>query len=406
MQIRVFIILLLFPVSVFSQATGNPDSLFNAARQNAYAGNYRSALITCKQLCTSYPDNAAYRLFTARVLAWDRQYNEARTFLAPLKSSSAAEVLELFADIELWSGNADAAIAYCDQALGLPGAAASPLLLKKAKALDQLGQTAEAIRVLNDLLAKDPGNEEANQLLLSFRNKQRKNAVSVSYLNSSFSNPGFVPWHFGYVEYQRRIPECPLLFRVNFGQADPARAAQAEIDAYPKLGKKSYFYLNTGYSNTAGLFPEFRAGAEFYRKLFRQFEISAGARYMKFPAGNVYIYTAYAGYYYKDWWFALRNYIVAPENKTYLTWNASARRYFGDENRYVSFDLIYGAAPYFFPSFQDIARTAAIRGGLQGQFRATHTFFIRPAFLYEYEEYVPGSFRNRWNMQITLMKKF
>jgi YaiO family outer membrane protein len=256
------------------------------------------------------------------------------------------------------------------------------------------------------LLAKKPGQPDALALKALIEDKRQKNQVSVSYLNITYNNPGFEPWHFGSVEYKRELRKCPLLARVNYGNVYLQDAWQVEIDAYPKLAPKTYMYLNSGYSPGPDVFPQFRGGAEIYQGLPKAFEASLGARYMHFKSADVMIYTAYLGKYYKSWWFSYRPYLVAPQGKTYFTHTVTLRRYFKDNNVYVSLNGIYGAAPFIVSFLEDITRVNAQRIGIDAQFRIARGFYAKPLFMYEYEEYYPGQFRNRFDAQLTLSKKF
>lgn len=394
----------LFPLYLFPQRA-NPDSLLNAARQLAYKNQYTQALSIGRKLCADYPDNLEYRIFTARVDAWNHSFEESRQLLAPYKNNGNSEVLDVLSDVELWDGNGENALKYINEALAKEPSS-SLFLLKKAKAEASLERTGEAIETLNTLLKLDPANKEAIQLLEELKEKNRKNRISASYLNNSFSNPASSSWHFGYLEYTRYFDECPLIARTNFGAVNGNNAFQLEADAYPKLGKGRYAFLNAGYSPGQDIFPAWKAGAEIFQKIARPLEISLGARYMNFTSEDVFIYTGYIGLYPKNWWLAYRAYLVTQNSNLYFTHTLSARRYLKDENNYFTVYAIYGAAPYFYSFLQDFTRVNAQRAGIDFQFSIKKSWYIRPLIMYEYEEYYPGNFRNRVDAQLTLSKKF
>ena len=58
------------------------------------------------------------------------------------------------------------------------------------------------------------------------------------------------------------------------------------MDAYPSLSKKTYMYLNVGYSDSyktgTFVFPKYRAGISIYRSLPKSFEAEIGARLLNF----------------------------------------------------------------------------------------------------------------------------
>lgn len=400
------ILALLLSAGACAQEVSNPDSLLKVAQQMAYAGKYDDALTICTKLWRKYPDNADYRIFTARVLAWKNNYAEAREYLEPLKENGSEDALDVLTDIELWSGNFEVVIEYCNRALALPRVNRSGFLLKRAKAQEQLKKTNDAISTLNTLLAAEPKNEEAQVMLARLKYKDPLNKITVSYLNSSFSNPSFPSWNFGFVEYKRDLEKCPLLARLNYGNINNTNDYQLETDAYPKFAARTYAYLNAGYGFNSKIFPDLKFGAELYQTFRKGIEASLGGRYMKFKGPDVFIYTGYLGYYYKNWWFSYRTYVVSPQSNFYFTHVASARKYFADGETYISASFIYGAAPYFYSFIQDIARTNASRLGIEAQLKIGGSFYLKPLLMYEYEEYFPGSFRNRWDAQLTLSKKF
>jgi len=69
-------------------------------------------------------------------------------------------------------------------------------------------------------------------------------------------------------------------------------------------------------------------------------------------------------------------------------------------------NMIYGAAPYIVSFIQDITRTNAERIGVDAQFKVKKTYFIKLLFMYEYEEYFPELYHNRFDTQVILSKKF
>ena len=69
-------------------------------------------------------------------------------------------------------------------------------------------------------------------------------------------------------------------------------------------------------------------------------------------------------------------------------------------------ELQYGNVPYLYLYNNFIEPLKAYRAGIQYQYRLGNSFFIRPVFLYEYEEYLPEEYRHRFNAQLIITKRF
>ena len=79
---------------------------------------------------------------------------------------------------------------------------------------------------------------------------------------------------------------------------------------------------------------------------------------------------------------------------------------FEEKEAFVQLDLQYGAVPYYFFVNEEFLRTSAFRVGVNCRFRVSNNFFIQPIFMFELEEYIPKEFRNRYNTQLILSKRF
>ncbi|HEY1041018.1 MAG TPA: YaiO family outer membrane beta-barrel protein [Bacteroidia bacterium] len=403
-------ILIVFMVFGTLKTNGqNADSLYNAAQQKAYNKDYRVAKKLCKQAIDINPANTDYSILLGRIYAWEGSADSAKVILNKIikDNNKNTEAYDALTDVELWSGEYQAVISDCDLVLSfLPENKKDPFWIKQAKAYEALEDYTNARRVLLLTLQNKKDNYEGEKLLEYIIIKAYKNSISVSYLNVSFTNPSFSPWNFGFVEYQRKFKKCPVLGRINYGDAYGNQALHFEIDAYPKFSKQTYAYLNAGLSNSSQVFPSYRASAEIYQKLPKGFELSAGGRYLGFENEDIFIYTAYLGYYYKNLWFAYRPYIVTKNSDTFVSHTALLRKYFASEDNYINLEFIYGATPYTTFSYADIVKVNSQRVGMSAQYKLGKSFLIRPMFSYEYEEYFPSLYRNRFYSELTLVKRF
>jgi YaiO family outer membrane protein len=386
----------------------NQDSLFGIVKELGYSKEYKKSETFCKQLINSYPNNMDYKVFLARLYAWQNDFNTARNTLVTIPESykSNSEVMDLLIDIELWSGNYETAVLYCNKALAVNNEKKETTMLKKAKSQLLLDDYKNALTTLDELLAINSASYETLALKDIVLEKSMKNQVSLSYLNSSFSNPSFKSWHFTSIEYKRGFRKCPIIVRATYGNLNPGSGTQFELDAYPKIARKTYLYLNIGVAEKNTIFPLFRATFDVYQKLGKQFEASLGLRYLHFSIVDVYIYTPSLTWYYKNWKFTYRPYFVTPNSQIFTSHTLQARKYFKKNDTYFSINAIYGSAPFLYAFYQDIARLNSQRIGFDFQFRLGKSLFIRPFVMYDYEEYYPTFFRNRFDAQITVSKKF
>jgi YaiO family outer membrane protein len=115
------------------------------------------------------------------------------------------------------------------------------------------------------------------------------------------------------------------------------------LDAFPSLGKKSYGYLNVGFSE-AFFFPKFRFGTSVFWNLPKAYEIEAGYRYLQFTE-TTHIITSSFGKYISNWWLNLRlNFIPGTEGSS-SSGNLQVRYYFSGPEDFFSFQASTGVSP-------------------------------------------------------------
>ena len=122
----------------------------------------------------------------------------------------------------------------------------------------------------------------------------------------------------------------PIGARVAHAERGDASDEQFEVEAYPRFAPKTYAYLAAGMASDGTLYPDWRAAAELYHGFAGNLEASAGIRHLAFD-DEVDVYTASLGMYAGNWLFIGRGYRARGNN----SWQASARRYFGDAGSYL-----------------------------------------------------------------------
>ena len=165
-----------------------------------------------------------------------------------------------------------------------------------------------------------------------------------------------------------RYSQGSLHLRLNYAYRFEENALQLESDWYPKLSEKSYAYLNYGYSKS-NLFPEHRAGLEYFTNLPRSWEASLGARFLSFQENKVSILTASGGYYYGNYYSSLRAFIVPKEQgKPGFSAALRTRRYLKTAFQYLDVELGGGYDTNFQQQFLNGSLASQTQLFIQQQF--------------------------------------
>lgn len=397
--------LFLFVNSAFSQVS-NPDSLFREAQINAKNKNYTSAIGVLKILNKQYPSNSDYAMYLSRLYFWDIQLMESLKIIEVerKKGEFSDENLRLYLQVVLATNNFTKAIELSEEGLNRFPSEQDYYRLQKAITLEKQNKDNEALMVIAEIAENSNYYEDAQFLKTQILQKQ-KNEVGVGYLNSTFSNPGAPPWHFFHAQYKRNFNRIAIIGRINYGHLFGENATQAEIDVYPKIGRSSYFYFNGGVSDGKSVFPQFRLGAELYHERNR-WSGSLGARYLHFNQAQVTMFTGHISRNFGDYFISYRPFAVILSNDWFLSHIINIKKTFESKESFVQLDLQYGAVPYYFFVSNDFTRTNAYRVGVNWRFRIKDNLFLQPIFMYEWEEFSPNNFRNRYNVQLNLIMRF
>jgi YaiO family outer membrane protein len=380
------------------------DAGFKQVRTMSEKKDYNGALKVLTALEKKYPNNEDILVYEGRVYSWRRDFSKAKKILRPLvddKDKPNSEALEALINAYYWSYDFEGCITYCDKYLDLY--TDSPEILTiKATCLEKSGRDAEALAILNQLPAPYNTNEKTTALKTAITRK-KKNAIAASYLNVSTADPGESPAHYAYVEYLRKFTKSTLIGRVNYGDRYGGQEVQFEADYYHTF-RKGYLYTNAGFSSRAEIFPNYKVGTEYYFAPLKQFDFSFGARYMNFVEDDVVLLTGQAAYRFKDYTLAYRPFYDA--NNTLFSHVLSIQKYNESKENLIRFELQSGNVPYLYIYSNFTEPLTAYRAGIQYQHRFGDSFFVRPVFLYEYEEYVPDSYRHKFNCQVIFTKQF
>ena len=410
--------LFVIPVSAQIKSAGDTTSLetlLNKARQLAYNNGRAEARKICFQILnrdSTYWDAA---VLLGRTYSWDSKYDSSRIALNKVivKKPGYYDALEAIIDNELSDDKYLSAIKYADEGLlYLPDN--EMFLFKKARALNKSGKTKESTALLSRILQINSSNKEAAKLLLDIKRAGRVNKFTMSYSTDIFN--GSTPWNFASASIGRKTAHFgSVILRYNFANRFGNNGHQAEIDAYPAICKGIYVYFNAGVSNKKN-FPFSRLSIEPYFKLPKSFEASIGIRYMNFDANRIFaldsnkviIYTGTIGKYFGSYWISVRPYFTKGTDAWSKSASLTVRRYFGDEDSYISLNLGTGMSPdeqqYAFNP--DLKFLKSNKISLDYQQKIAYRFIINCGAGYAQEEVRTGVKRSRYSLGVSVSVLF
>ncbi len=411
MKIRIHIhragLIVLLAMGVSLSARGqDPDSVLTMARKLAAREEYSRALALVTDLNRAYPENQDYIIYLARLYYWSKDYSKSKELLIPLTLADPVgqEAYDLMIQVEYQLGAYPSVIEKCQKGKTLFPDRVHFYSFQEAQALEKSGKDELAKKILDEIPLTAPNRRDAVYLRTQILRKQ-KNTIAAGYLNTSFNDPGFAPWHLAHLEYFHRTGSFAVGGRLNYGHLFGADAVQVEADTYPRVGKSAYLYLNAGYSGAERIFPRYRLGGEFFQDIGR-YNFSIGSRYLDFKIQEVLLLTGSAAINYGDLKIGYRNYMLHLEKEWFVSHVLNFRKSMEHKESYIQLDLQYGGTPYYFFASDAFSRISAWRAGINGVFRVgDHTFF-QPVLMYEREEYLPDTYRNRFNVQWIISKRF
>jgi YaiO family outer membrane protein len=382
----------------------NIDAVVAEAQREVKNNNFDTALSLIEPLSAKFPENEDLKIYTGRIYSWKKEYNTSIKILSPMADRTAPNPDALLAIINsyYWSEQFDKTIFYCDRYLVIDPNSVDVLTIK-VNALEKLNRDEEALAII-EKASLTTNSTQAFKGVSTLIGRKTKNAIAVSYLNVSTADPGQSPLHYGYVEYSHKFSKSALVGRANVGHVNNDTQMLFETDYYQTFSKRNYLYVNAGVSTGETVFPVAKAGIEYYFVPHKKFDYALGLRYMHFETEDVTLLTGQLAYHTGAYTLAYRPY--------YDTANELFSHVLSVENRneekesILRIELQYGNVPYLYLYNNFIEPLKAYRAGIQYQHRFGNSFFVRPVFLYEYEEYLPGEYRNRFNAQLIITKRF
>ncbi len=329
--------------TVAAQAEGN-DELLEKARQLAFNKQRKEARDVCAVILEKNPDYFDARILLGRLHSWDGNYELARKELQRVVEArpAYADARDALIDAEIWSDHPREALRLCDEGLDREPNNET-FHYKRARALNNLSNVNEAIAATKKALEINPEYKEAKILLERLKGSETLYRAKVEYSYDAYDRT-FDPWQQVAVSLSRYMSFGSLIGRVNHAKRFGEAATQFEVDAYPRIRKGTYAYLNVGFSSSS-IFPKVRYGAEVYQRLPAGFDASIGFRRLHFTSTNVMIYTGSVGKYYGNYLFQFHPFITPSSVGSSVSGNFVIRKYFEDAENYATLSFGAGTAP-------------------------------------------------------------
>lgn len=405
-----FIVQLFVVSTLFAQDTTRltSDELFTQARNiPKEKANYPKIISTLKLALEKSPDYADIRLFLGRVYTWNDNLDSARYQFNQVlsKEPTNIEAYSAIFDVEYWNENYRRALDHANQGL-LYDPNSSELLIKKAKALNALKDSRQALAVLRSYNKQNPGQDTVKTYYQMLRSENAKNLIDLSYEYVYFDKRFDDPWHYTSLDYTRNTSLGSITGRLMYSNRFREDGLQGEIEAYPSISKGIYAYVGAGYSQS-DIFPRFRAGVSLYYTLPKSFDAETGFRYLDFNPSKTYIYVLALGKYTGNFYFNLKSYLSPDVDIFSHSYTFSARYYFSDRYNFIGAQIGAGISP------DDRARNIMGEGNLSTyKFGVNYSrdliknFTIATSGLWFYEEYRTGLWGNQIGVGVSLIKRF
>jgi YaiO family outer membrane protein len=177
------------------------------------------------------------------------------------------------------------------------------------------------------------------------------------------------------------------------------------VDAYPKLGKKSYLYLNFGVAEES-FFPTRRYGAEIFFTLPKHFEASGGLRRLEFDDHVVHILTGSVGYYKGNYYYAARPYITNKPGDTGVSLSLMMRRYFATRYDYWTVRVSGGQGSDTDQTIDELILSNHYAATFEWQHLLSKVWIFEARTGLERREYETGTTRDGWLVGVGLSRLF
>lgn len=311
--------------------SANAEIRFLLARAYAYSGRWDEAEAILDRLLVEHPADADLIVFKGRMLCWREDLGGAeKAFRRALEvQPRSADALAGLADLASWRGDHDAALVFSRQALDLDPDHAGALF-RVGTVLLWRGDYGPARGYLARAAEIEPMNADFRRALdravplyvrraevwLYGRNEHWSDG------RSGYGDLGLAVLFGLFDDRARFVAKMGRSWRAD-GNDD-----QIGLEAYPRLWKGAYGYLDLSLAPGAEYIPTSSVRAEIYQALLTRYEVSLGFQRTGSTAGTASMAVASAAAYWGAWYPNVRVLWADAGAGTAFTWMAGLRRYF------------------------------------------------------------------------------
>lgn len=308
---------------------------FLLARAYSYSGRWDDAEAVLGEILAGRPADTEALLLKARILSWRNDFDAAELLFRRVLAlePGSADARAGLADLASWRGRYDEALTLARQALDLDPLHAGALFRTGSILLWQ-GDYGRARGYLARAVELEPRNRDfARALAGAAPPLAPRTEIWIAGRRESWSDDRDdyadlgLSALFGVFDDRARI-----LVKVNRAWRAGGRDDQIGLEAYPRLWKGAYGYLDLSLAPEAEFVPASSLHFEIYQSLFTRFEVSLGARRMNFPANGVSLVAASAAAYWGRFYPNVRLFWADSDAGTEMTWMAGLRGYFSGES--------------------------------------------------------------------------
>ena len=404
------------------------DSLFNLAQRNIDENDFEEARENARRILKIKPDYYDAWILIARIYSWDYLYDSAKVEYLKIIDEKPGywDAVDGLIDVGIIDKQYDSALMFANYGLDYHPKDKN-FLYKKADVLYLKGDYNNSQRVIAELLDVDPAIKKGRDLLTQIEKVRIYNMIRLEYNIEFYEKPWTRRWHLYSISYQRRTKIGNFILRANMGdlvktylydvvdifayEADRFTDNldfQYELEAYPKITKKSYLFINGAYGQRGELFPRFKGGLEYFQGLPLGIELSLGFRYFYFENGpdkDVWVYTGSITKYVKKYYFSFRPYFTPRNNDLEQAYFLEARRYLDLADNYIFAEFGYGITPddptrFIATAIAFDQKSYNARAGIQ--YLIKNRWLIWFQLGYSYEEYDKSKYRNTYKGGVKL----
>lgn len=405
----------LFPIlfvaltfNLYGQA--NPDSLLTESIKKSKLKNFSGAEQDAMKALSLDSSRVDLMIHLANLYAWQHSFKEAHQLIEKAYNldKQSSDLYSSWLNILLWNNEYEEIHRVAELAVSAGYKDTTNLALKRLIAYKQTYDYKSALKFAESLDGKTLNQPSVKAVYDEIYVLSPENQLSVSWSADFFINSSNSSQHLAYLEYNRRIRQNNLIFRLNIAKRFGKYDLQPELDYYLKFRDGKYLYLNYGLGMFKKLFPGHRAGIEYYQSVGHGNEVSLGSRLLVYGNQPVWIATGSLGKYIGNSWISFRSFYVFGKNNA-LTVNANYRYFMKNPTNFLGAELGYGNSPderNIITDTGELLRLQAFRTKFIANFLLSPRNEIRINLGFSNEETILGNYIYRLSTETVFRHRF